>query len=49
MKSFDEKITILNDGEKEIDVLVYLKEVAVKNNHTKSKLFTGCWRANNVL
>lgn len=39
MTIFDEKTIILNDGEKDFNVLVYLKEVNVKNNHTNTKAF----------
>ncbi|MDP6548404.1 MAG: hypothetical protein QF917_05665 [Candidatus Woesearchaeota archaeon] len=39
MEAFDEKLITLNDGKKDLNVLVYLKEVAVKSNHTKTKAF----------
>lgn len=39
MKIFDEKIVTLNNGDRDVDVLVYLKEVNVKSNHTKIKAF----------
>ncbi len=35
----DEKTIILNDGNNERNVLVYLKEVNVKNNHKNIKAF----------
>jgi len=39
MKIFDEGIITLNNGDRDIDVLVYLKEVNVKNNHKNIKAF----------
>lgn len=39
MKVFDEKVITLNNGIKDVDVLVYPKEVNVKSNHTKIKAF----------
>jgi len=39
MKSFDEKIITLNNGQKDFSILVYLKEVAVKSNNIKTKAF----------
>ncbi len=35
----DKKTITLNNGEKDVNVLVYLKEVKVKNNYTKIKAF----------
>jgi len=37
MRVFDKKIITLNDGKRDIRVLVYLKEVYVKNNFIKTK------------
>ena len=39
MKIYDKKIITLNNGEKEINILVYLKEVRVKNNFLDVKAF----------
>jgi len=39
MKVFDEKLVTLNNGKEEVPVLVYLKEVLVKNNHKHIKAF----------
>jgi len=39
MKVFDEKTITLNDGNKDLTVLVYLKEVFVKNNNKNIKAF----------
>jgi hypothetical protein len=39
MKIFDKKSIILNDGIRNIEVLVYLKEVKVRNDHTNMKAF----------
>ena len=39
MDLIDEKIVFLNDGEKDIKVRVYLKEVSVKNNGSSKKVF----------
>jgi len=39
MKIFDEGIITLNNGDRDINVLVYLKEVNVKNNHKNIKAF----------
>ena len=35
----DKQIVILNDGDKEVRVLVYLKEVRVRNNFTNTKAY----------
>jgi len=48
MKIFDEKTVILNDGEKNVKIKVYLKEVKVKNNHTKTKAFCRMIREKNT-
>lgn len=37
--AIDKKTIILNNGEKDINVLVYLKEVNVKNNYKNVKAF----------
>lgn len=39
MRVFDEKSITLNDGTRDLNVLVYLKEVNVKSNHTKIKAY----------
>lgn len=39
MKVFDEKLVTLNNGNEEVSVLVYLKEVNVRNNHKNIKAF----------
>lgn len=39
MKVFDEKLVTLNNGNEEVSVLVYLKEVLVRNNHKNIKAF----------
>ena len=39
MDMIDEKIVSLNDGEKDIKVRVYLKEVPVKNNNSSKRVF----------
>ena len=36
---FDEKSVILNNGKEDVEVLVYLKEVKVKNDFTNTKAF----------
>jgi len=40
---------ILNDGEKDVHVLVYLKEVNVRNNHTKIKSFCRIIKGQNAI
>jgi hypothetical protein len=39
MKIFDEKSITLNNGKEDLEVLVYLKEVKVKNNNINTKAF----------
>lgn len=40
MKIFDKKTVILNHDDEEVEVEVYLKEVAVRNNKTTVKCFS---------
>jgi len=49
MVIIDEKTVILNNGEKDVNVLVYLKEVSVKNNYKKIKSFCRIIGDNNAL
>jgi len=39
MKTLDKKIIKLNNGEKDLKVLVYLKKVKVRNNFTNIKAY----------
>lgn len=39
MDIVDKKTITLNDGKKDINLLVYLKKVKVKSNHNKIKAF----------
>jgi len=39
MKKLDKKTVILNDGEKDVEVLVYLKEIKVRGSKTAVKAF----------
>lgn len=39
MRRLKKRTVILNDGQKDVKVLVYLKEVLVRNNHKAIKAF----------